>query len=115
MRYVILLDDDTNALTSVDCLERLYRHFLERGLPVNLAVIPDVSTGATTPAGERERFLSAANGRAQRPGPAVLAAKAATAGEAGFVNDAEEYSTSRPFLRPERAGDSQPGATGASG
>ena len=49
MRYVIIRDDDTNASTPVECLERLYRPFLERGLPVNLAVIPDVSTDATTP------------------------------------------------------------------
>jgi len=31
MRYVILRDDDTNAFTPVECLERLYRPFLERG------------------------------------------------------------------------------------
>src|SRR5947207_294915 len=57
MRYVILRDDDTNALTPVDCLERLYRPFLDHGLPVNLAVIPDVATDATTPDGRREGFL----------------------------------------------------------
>ena len=27
MRYVIIRDDDTNALTPVECLERLYRPF----------------------------------------------------------------------------------------
>ena len=37
MRYVILRDDDTNALTPIECLETLYRPFLDRGLPVNLA------------------------------------------------------------------------------
>lgn len=58
MRYVILRDDDTNALTPVECLERLYRPFLDRNLPVNLAVIPDVATDATTPEGEREGFLA---------------------------------------------------------
>src|SRR4051812_7938580 len=57
MRYVILRDDDTNALTPVNCLERLYRPFLDRGLPVNLAVIPDVATDARTPEGKREGFL----------------------------------------------------------
>lgn len=57
MRYVIIRDDDTNASTPVECLERLYRPFLERGLPVNLAVIPDVATDATTPDGLREGFL----------------------------------------------------------
>ncbi|MDO8539908.1 MAG: DUF2334 domain-containing protein [Opitutaceae bacterium] len=57
MRYVILRDDDTNALTPVDCLETLYRPFLDRGLPVNLATIPEVRTRATTPDGQREGFL----------------------------------------------------------
>jgi hypothetical protein len=62
MRYVILRDDDTNALTPVECLERLYRPFLDRGLPVNLAVIPDVATKALTPQGRTEGFLFARNG-----------------------------------------------------
>jgi hypothetical protein len=62
MRYVILRDDDTNALTPVECLERLYRPFVERKLPVNLAVIPDVSTNALTPEGKTEGFLFAKNG-----------------------------------------------------
>src|SRR4051812_16541719 len=62
MRYVILRDDDTNALTPVECLERLYRPFLDRNLPVNLAVIPDVSTNALTPDGKPEGFLFAKNG-----------------------------------------------------
>jgi hypothetical protein len=62
MRYVILRDDDTNALTPVECLERLYRPFLERNLPVNLALIPDVATNALTPEGKVEGFLFAKNG-----------------------------------------------------
>jgi Uncharacterized protein conserved in bacteria (DUF2334) len=62
MRYVIIRDDDTNALTPIDCLERLYRPFLDRGLPVNLAVIPDVATDAATPEGKPEGFLSVGNG-----------------------------------------------------
>lgn len=62
MRYVILRDDDTNALTPVECLERLYRPFLDRNLPVNLAVIPAVSTNALTPDGKSEGFLFAKNG-----------------------------------------------------
>jgi hypothetical protein len=57
MRYVILRDDDTCALTPVECLERLYRPFLDRGLPVNLATIPNVSTDARRPNGQREGFL----------------------------------------------------------
>ena len=62
MRYVILRDDDTNAFTPVECLERLYRPMLERGLPVNLATIPEVATGATMRDGRPEGFLVAKNG-----------------------------------------------------
>ena len=62
MRYVIIRDDDTNALTPVDCLERLYRPFLDSGFPVNLAVIPDVNTEAARPDGSPEGFLFAKNG-----------------------------------------------------
>lgn len=62
MRYVILRDDDTNALTPPECLEQLYRPFLERGLPVNLAVIPNVRTDARTLDGRPEGFLFARNG-----------------------------------------------------
>jgi predicted deacetylase len=57
MRQVILRDDDTNALTPIECLERLYRPFLDRGLPVNLATIPEVSTRVTFPDGRPEGFL----------------------------------------------------------
>jgi hypothetical protein len=62
MRHVILRDDDTNALTPVDCLERLYRPFLDRALPVNLATIPEVATDARTPEGALEEFLFFRNG-----------------------------------------------------
>ena len=58
MRYVIIRDDDTNALTPVDCLEQLYRPFLDRGFPVNLATIPNVRTDVKIPSGEFEGFLS---------------------------------------------------------
>src|SRR5690349_5572167 len=61
MRYVILRDDDTNASTPVECLERLYRPFLQRNLPVNLAVIPDVRTDAVRSDGRPEKFLFAKN------------------------------------------------------
>lgn len=57
MRYVLLRDDDTNASTPVECLEQLYRPFLDRGFPVNLAVIPDVATNASTPEGAPEGFI----------------------------------------------------------
>lgn len=62
MRYVILRDDDTNALTPVECLERLYRPFLERGLPVNLATIPNVATDTRMANGELEGYLLRRNG-----------------------------------------------------
>jgi hypothetical protein len=64
MRYVILRDDDTNALTPPEHLERLYRPFLDRHFPVNLATIPNVHTNATTPDGKPEGFLVAKNGHA---------------------------------------------------
>jgi hypothetical protein len=59
MRYVILRDDDTNALTPVEYLERLYRPFLDRGLPVNLATIPKVRTDVVGPDGRSEGYLLA--------------------------------------------------------
>ena len=61
MRYVILRDDDTNALTPVECLEQMYRPFLERGLPVNLATIPNVRTDTLGTDGKIEGFLFARN------------------------------------------------------
>jgi hypothetical protein len=69
MRYVIIRDDDTSALTPIDCLERLYRPFLNRNLPVNLAVIPDVATDTTLPDGRPEGFLLAKNGTPERSVP----------------------------------------------
>lgn len=62
MHYVIIRDDDTNAFTPIECLERLYRPFLERGLPVNLATIPEVSTVAKMADGRPEGFLVKKNG-----------------------------------------------------
>ena len=69
MRYVILRDDDTNALTPAQCLEQLYRPFLDRGLPVNLAVIPAVTTDAVRPDGKSEGFLFGCAGRETRQVP----------------------------------------------
>ena len=69
MRYVILRDDDTNALTPIECLESLYRPFLDRGLPVNLSVIPEVRANLTRPDGHPEGFLMGwcGNGPETRP------------------------------------------------
>src|SRR5688572_14685669 len=69
MRQVVIRDDDTNAFTPPECLEQLYRPFLERGMPVNLAVIPAVRRNAKTPEGKPEGFLFAANGTAQETNP----------------------------------------------
>ena len=69
MRYVIIRDDDTNALTPVECLERLYRPFIERGLPVNLATIPDVATDTHMGNGELEGYLPAKSGRQPKTVP----------------------------------------------
>ncbi len=68
MKYVILRDDDTNALTPIDLLERLYRPFLDKGLAVNLATIPNVNTNALKADGKPELFLIGKTG----PTPAYL-------------------------------------------
>lgn len=62
MRYVIIRDDDTNALTPPSCLERLYRPFLDQGMPVNLATIPEVALDTKLPDGKPEGFLAYRNG-----------------------------------------------------
>ena len=59
MHYVILRDDDTCALTPPACLERIYRPFLGRGMPVNLATIPEVRTDVRIPDGRLEGYLTA--------------------------------------------------------
>jgi hypothetical protein len=66
MRYVIIRDDDTNAATPVDCLERLYRPALDRGIPINLATIPEVSLEATNHDGQPEGFLRFKNGSVEK-------------------------------------------------
>ena len=57
MHYVILRDDDTNALTYPEWLDQLYRPFLDRNLPVNLATIPIVRTDVVGPDGQLEGYL----------------------------------------------------------
>ena len=61
MHYVIIRDDDTNPLTPPEYLERLYRPFLDRGMPVNLATIPHVRTDVKLWNGDPEGFLLGAN------------------------------------------------------
>ena len=67
MHYVILRDDDTNPLTPPEFLERLYRPFLDRGMPVNLATIPLVRTDVKLASGEPEGFLLGATEAAALP------------------------------------------------
>lgn len=66
MKYVVIRDDDTCALTPIECLETLYRPFLDRNLPVNLATIPNVRSDVFYPkgplVGQPEGFLVAAKG-----------------------------------------------------
>src|SRR5580692_11983418 len=64
MHYVILRDDDTCACTPHAYLERLFRPFLDRGMPVNLAAIPEVRTDVRMPDGAIEGFLAAGTGPA---------------------------------------------------
>lgn len=70
MHYVILRDDDTNALTSPDLLETLYRPFLKWKMPVTLATIPCVSREARMGDGKREGFLP--NSKAEQRGNAPI-------------------------------------------
>src|SRR5258708_1827988 len=86
MHYVIIRDDDTNALTPAHCLERLYRPFLERGLPVNLSVIPDVATYATMADGRPEGFLLDPDCRQSRTLPL-----GANQGLVGYLRDNPGY------------------------
>jgi len=69
MKYVIIRDDDTNTLTPIECLETLYRPFLDRGLPVCLATIPNVRSDICLPSGPREGFLVTSKGASARAYP----------------------------------------------
>ncbi len=62
MHYVILRDDDTCAFTPPACLERIYRPFLDRGMPVQLAAIPEVHTEVRTTDGRLEGYLTSGSG-----------------------------------------------------
>ncbi len=62
MHYVILRDDDTCAFTPPGCLERIYRPFLDRGMAVSLATIPEVRTDVRTADGLLEGYLSSGIG-----------------------------------------------------
>lgn len=61
MHYVIIRDDDTCAFTPPAFLERIYRPYLVRGMPVTLATIPEVRSDVRTTDGLLEGFLSSGN------------------------------------------------------
>ena len=63
MHYVIIRDDDTFAFTPPACLERIYRPFLDMGMPVCLATIPEARTNVRTPDGLLEGYLTSGGGR----------------------------------------------------
>jgi predicted deacetylase len=69
MRYVILRDDDVNALTPPEHLDLLYRPFLDRGLPVNLSIIPEVALATRMGNGKPEGYLLNRNGEARATVP----------------------------------------------
>jgi hypothetical protein len=69
MHHVVIRDDDTCAFTPPAYLERIFRPFVGRGMPVTLAVIPEVRTNVRTPDGLLEGFLSAGRGPAGRFAP----------------------------------------------
>ncbi len=60
MHYVMIRDDDANAFTDAAFLEWLYAPFVERGMPVHLAVVPEVDPTVLGPDGDREGFLPSA-------------------------------------------------------
>ena len=66
MRHLLIRDDDVNALTPPGYLERLHRPWLDRGWPVNLAVIPKVYTDLCMPGGRAEGFLVAKQGQPRK-------------------------------------------------
>lgn len=57
MKYIVLRDDDANGTTPISVLEPLYRPFLDRGLPIHLAMIPSVRTDNHRTDGDLEGFL----------------------------------------------------------
>ena len=65
-RQLLIHDHDANATTPAGWLEALWGPFLARGLPIGLALIPEVRLDARTAEGEPERYLRE-RGRGTRP------------------------------------------------
>jgi hypothetical protein len=101
MRYVIIRDDDTNAFTPPECLELLYRPFLERGLPVNLAVIPDVALDAKMANGRPEGFLVKRPGAAPRSGISIHEQTSSMGAPTAIMVDAAETATRAIGTNPQ--------------
>lgn len=57
MTIVFVRDDDANACTDPSRLERVYAPLLDAGIPLNLAVIPEVGFDTLAPDGTREAYL----------------------------------------------------------
>jgi peptidoglycan/xylan/chitin deacetylase (PgdA/CDA1 family) len=57
MTLFLLRDDDTNATTDPDRLERAYAPLLDAGLPITFSVIPRVALDTQAPDGLPERYL----------------------------------------------------------
>ncbi|NUN15380.1 MAG: DUF2334 domain-containing protein [Myxococcales bacterium] len=58
MRLVILRDDDANATTPLHWIQACVGPFVDRGLPVQLAMIPEVATDIRLADGRLEGFLT---------------------------------------------------------
>ncbi len=106
MRCVILRDDDTSALTPPDTLERLYRPFLDRRLPVNLAVIPEVATNTRMADGSPEGYLLPFH--AGRASPCGTTSLAPTPGGQGTVHSSSMLSAETHSLGPFRIASGSP-------
>jgi peptidoglycan/xylan/chitin deacetylase (PgdA/CDA1 family) len=60
MTIFLIRDDDPNATTDPERLERTYAPLLDAGLKIAFSVIPRVALDTKDPAGERERFIDRA-------------------------------------------------------
>jgi hypothetical protein len=58
MTLVLIRDDDANATTDPDRLQRAYDPLLDRGIRINFSVVPAVRLDTLAPDGQRERFIS---------------------------------------------------------
>lgn len=57
MNRFLLRDDDANATTDPERLQRAYAPLLDAGIPITFSVIPSVGLDTLAPDGSHERFL----------------------------------------------------------